>query len=55
MANSGVNTNGSQFFITFRSCTHLDGKHSVFGKVIDGLELLDKIEKMETEANDKPK
>lgn len=55
MANSEANTNGSQFFITFRSCGHLDGKHAVFGRVIDGLQLLDKLENIETERNDKPK
>ena len=55
MANSGPNTNGSQFFITFRSCSHLDGKHSVFGKITEGIELLDKFEKMEVGNKDVPK
>lgn len=55
MANSGLNTNGSQFFITFRSCSHLDGKHSVFGRVTEGMELLDKLEKIDTDPNDRPK
>ena len=55
MANSGMNTNGSQFYITFKSCPHLDGKHAVFGKITEGLELLDKMESIETEKDDKPK
>jgi cyclophilin family peptidyl-prolyl cis-trans isomerase len=44
MANSGKDTNGSQFFICFGATPHLDGKHAVFGKVVKGLEVLDKLE-----------
>ena len=44
MANAGPNTNGSQFFITHVPCGWLDGKHTVFGKVVEGLEAVDKTE-----------
>jgi len=54
MANSGPNTNKSQFFITFRSCKHLDEKHTVFGRVVGGLETLSEIERIETDNKDKP-
>ncbi|KAH8859151.1 RING-type E3 ubiquitin-protein ligase PPIL2 [Schistosoma japonicum] len=54
MANSGPNTNKSQFFITFRQCKHLDRKHTVFGKVVGGLDFLGKIEMMETDKDDRP-
>merc|ERR1719321_2661865 len=44
MANAGPNTNGSQFFLTFIPCNWLDGKHCVFGKVVDGFPVLDALE-----------
>jgi len=50
MANAGPNTNGSQFFITFRATHFLDGKHVVFGKVVKGMDVLDALEKVGTEG-----
>jgi len=55
MANSGKDTNGCQFFITCSKCDFLDGKHVVFGRVIDGLLVLRKIENIPTGPNNKPK
>ena len=54
MANAGPNTNGSQFFITFGEAGHLDGKHVVFGEVVDGFEVVDKVEATEIGAGDRP-
>uniref|UniRef100_A0A8B9JWT9 Peptidylprolyl isomerase like 2 n=1 Tax=Astyanax mexicanus TaxID=7994 RepID=A0A8B9JWT9_ASTMX len=56
MANSGPDTNKSQFFITFRSCTYLDRKHTVFGRVVGGFEALTAMENVESDPKtDRPK
>jgi peptidyl-prolyl cis-trans isomerase B (cyclophilin B) len=56
MANSGPNTNGSQFFIvTTEAASWLDGKHTVFGKVTDGMDVVDAISAAETDARDRPR
>jgi peptidyl-prolyl cis-trans isomerase-like protein 2 len=54
MANSGPGTNGSHFFITYRSAPHLNYKHSVFGRVVGGLEVLSLMERVTTDDEDRP-
>ena len=54
MANKGKNTNSSQFFITYRPVKHLDRKHTIFGKVVGGLEVLAKMEQVPTDGSDRP-
>jgi peptidylprolyl isomerase len=54
MANAGPNTGSSQFFINLVDNTFLDSKHPVFGKVVEGMDVVDKIGKVRTDSNDRP-
>lgn len=54
MANSGANTNGSQFFFTLAPTQWLDGKHTIFGRICAGIGVLKRMGLVETDANDRP-
>jgi peptidyl-prolyl cis-trans isomerase-like 1 len=55
MANSGANTNGSQFFITLKPCPWLDGKHTILGRIYSGMAVIQRMGLVATDGEDRPK